>query len=121
MAQPCPDTATAQIAAAEERIRAVIERNRQQTLSLLSQADVSAVGLADRLTQLGERLKIAESEAVERRADVRDLQRAMVAPLVMTWALTALAVVLAVLAVVTIVRARRERNARRDPLDRPKR
>lgn len=119
VAQPCPDTATAQIAAAEERINDVIERNRQETHSLLSQADVSAVGLADRLSQLDERLRIAENQAAERKADTESIRSAMMAPLVMTWALTALAAVLVVLVVLTIVRARRERNAKRDAAEKP--
>ena len=51
-----------------------------------------------------------EAQAAERKADVQGIRSAMVAPLVMTWVLTALAALLAVAAGALALRARRARS-----------
>ncbi len=123
-AQPCPDTATAQVTAAEERLSSVAERNRQELKSEIAQAAASATKLeervsqvdgglsqvGERLSQIEERLRVAESQATERKADVESIRGAMVAPLVMTWVLTGLAAIVAVVASYVALRARRARG-----------
>ena len=108
--QPCPDTATTQVAAAEERINGLIERNRQEAQDLVARAAASTTEIGSRLSQAEERLRTVEAQAAERKADVQGIRSAMVAPLVMTWVLTALAALLAVAAGVLALRARRARS-----------
>lgn len=108
--QPCPDTTTTQVAAAEERISGLVERNRQEAQDLVARAAASATEIGGRLSQVEERLRTVETQDAERRADVQGIRSAMVAPLVMTWVLTALAALLAVVAGVIALRARRARS-----------
>jgi hypothetical protein len=108
--QPCPDVATPQIAAAEERLTSLIERDREEFLSAVAQATAPMAEIDRRLTQIEERLRPVEDQATERKADVQSLRGAMIAPLVMTWVLTGLAAV--VLAVVGYSAFRARRRAR---------
>jgi hypothetical protein len=117
--QPCPDTTTAQVAAAEERLSGLIERNRQELQTETAQAAASAAGLDGRLLQIEERLRLAESQVVERKADVQAMRGAMVAPLVMTWVLTGLAAVAAVAAGYGVLRARHVKRESRDTTTKP--
>ena len=114
--QPCPDTTTAQVAAAEERLSGLIERNRQEFQTETVQAAASAAELDGRLLQIEERLRLAENQVVERKADVQAMRGAMVAPLIMTWVLTGLAAVVAMAAGYGALRARREKRENRDTM-----
>jgi|GEM_PF-1147511 len=132
-AQPCPDTATAQVAAAEERVSGLVERSRQELKSdvaqaaasttrvseHLSQVDGSLSQVGERLSQIEERLRAAESQATERKADVESIRGKMVAPLVMTWVLAGLAGVVAVLGGYGVLRARRARGERKGSTAKP--
>jgi hypothetical protein len=117
--QPCPDTTTAQVAAAEERLSGLIERNRQELQTETAQAAVSATELDGRLLQIEERLRLAENQVVERKADVQAMRGAMVAPLIMTWVLTGLAAVVAMAAGYSALRARHMKRESRDTTTKP--
>jgi hypothetical protein len=113
--QPCPDTATTQVAAAEERLSGLMERNRQESQTEIAQATASTAELGGRLSQIEERLRVAESQATERKADVQSIRGSMVAPLVMTWVLAAFAAVVALVAGYSALRTRRARKQSPDP------
>ncbi|MCX6101542.1 MAG: hypothetical protein NTV92_09050 [Candidatus Bipolaricaulota bacterium] len=117
--QPCPDTTTAQVAAAEERLSGLIERNRQELQTETAQAAASATELDGRLLQIEERLRFAENQVVERKADVQAMRGAMVAPLIMTWVLTGLAAVVAMAAGYGALRARHAKRESRDTTTKP--
>lgn len=117
--QPCPDTTTAQVAAAEERISALMERNRQEFQTEIAQATASTAELGGRLSQIKERLRVAESQATERKVDVQSIRSAMVAPLVMTWVLTGFAAIVALVAGYSALRTRRARKQSPDPTAKP--
>jgi hypothetical protein len=132
-AQPCPDMATAQVAAAEERLNGLVERNRQELKNEIAQAATSATRVnehlsqvdgnlsqvGERLSQIEERLRVAESQATERKADVESIRGKMAAPLVVTWVLAGLAAVVAVLAGYGVLRARRARGERNGSAAKP--
>ncbi|MCX6092135.1 MAG: hypothetical protein NTX23_04620, partial [Candidatus Bipolaricaulota bacterium] len=117
--QPCPDTTTVQVAAAEERLSGLIERNRQELQTETAQAAASTAELGARLSQIEERLRVAESQATERRADVQSIRGVMVAPLVMTWVVTGLAAVVALIAGYSVLRTRRARKQSPNPTAKP--
>ncbi len=117
--QPCPDTADAQVAAAEERLSSLMERNRQEAQTEIAQATASTAELGARLSQIEERLRAAESQATERKADVQSIRGAMVAPLVMTWVVTGLAAVVALIAGYSVLRTRRARKQSPNPAAKP--
>jgi len=112
-APPCPDVTNAQVAAAEGRLGELLERNRQELLVKITQVDASTAGIDQRVMQVEERLRLAENDAAEREAEVRGIREAMVAPVVMTWALTAAAAAIVVLGGYWAVRARRARKQSR--------
>jgi hypothetical protein len=105
--QPCPDTATPQIAAAEERLNSLRERDRQELKAEIAQATTPMAETDQRLAQLEERLRLAEDQAAARKADVENLRGTMVAPLVMTWVLTGLAAIVLAGAAYNAIQARR--------------
>jgi hypothetical protein len=117
--QPCPDTTTAQVAAAEERLSGLIERNRQELQTETAQVAVSATELDGRLLQIEERLRLAENQVVERKADVQAMRGALVAPLIMTWVLTGLAAVVAMAAGYGALRALHMKRESRDTTTKP--
>jgi len=109
-APPCPDVTTAQVAAAEGRVVELLERNRLELQSEIAQAGAATAEVDRRMTQMEERLRLAENQAAERKADVRSIRETMVAPLVMTWIVLAAAAAIVVAGGYVAVRARRARK-----------
>ena len=109
-APPCPDVTTAQVAAAEGRVVELLERNRLELQTEITQAGAATAEVDRRMTQMEERLSLAENQAAERKADVRGIRETMVAPLVMTWIVTAAAAAIVVVGGYVAVRARRARK-----------
>jgi len=109
-APPCPDVTTAQVAAAEGRVVELLERNRLELQTEITQAGAATAEVDRRMTQMEERLRLAENQAAERKADVRGIRETMVAPLVMTWIVTAAAAAIVVAGGYVAVRARRARK-----------
>ena len=112
-APPCPDVTTAQVAAAEGRMGELLERNRLELQTEIMQAGAATAEVDRRMTQMEERLRLAENQAAERKADVRGIRETMVAPLVMTWIVTAAAAAIVVVGGYVAVRARRARKQSR--------
>ena len=112
-APPCPDVTTAQVAAAEGRMGELLERNRLELQTEITQAGAATAEVDRRMTQMEERLSLAENQAAERKADVRGIRETMVAPLVMTWIVTAAAAAIVVVGGYVAVRARRARKQSR--------
>jgi len=112
-APPCPDVTTAQVAAAEGRMGELLERNRLELQKEIAQAGAATAEFERRMTQMEERLRLAETQAAERKADVRGLRETMVAPLVMTWIVTAAAAAIVVVGGFVAIRARRARKQSR--------
>jgi hypothetical protein len=112
-AAPCPDVTTAQVAAAEGRMAELLERNSQGLQTEIAQAGAATAEVDRRISQVEERLRLAENQATERKADVQGIRGALVAPLVMTWIVTAAAAVVVVVAGCLAVRARRARRQSR--------
>jgi hypothetical protein len=112
-APPCPDVTTAQVAAAEGRMGELLERDRLELQTEITQAVASTAKVDQRVTQLEERLRLAENDVAERKADVRGIREAMVAPLVMTWIVIAAAAAIVVAGSCWAVRARRARKQSR--------
>ena len=109
-APPCPDVTTAQVAAAEGRVVELLERNRLELQTEITQAGAATAEVDRRMTQMEERLRLAENQAAERKADVRSIRETMVAPLVMTWIVLAAAAAIVVAGGYVAVRARRARK-----------
>jgi len=109
-APPCPDVTTAQVAAAEGRVVELLERNRLELQTEITQAGAATAEVDRRMSQMEERLRLAENQAAERKADVRGIRETMVAPLVMTWIVTAAAAAIVVAGGYVAVRARRARK-----------
>jgi hypothetical protein len=112
-APPCPDVTTAQVAAAEGRMGELLERNRLELQTEIAQAGEATAAVERRMTHMEERLRLAETQAAERKADVRGLRETMVAPLVMTWIVTAAAAAIVVVGGFVAIRARRARKQSR--------
>ena len=113
-AQPCPDVTTAQVAAAEGRMVELLERNRLELQTEIAQIVAATAEADQRMTQLGERLRLAENEAAERKAELRGIRGAMIAPLVMTWVIVAAAAGVVVVGGCWAIRARRTRKQGRN-------
>jgi hypothetical protein len=109
-APPCPDVTTAQVAAAEGRMVERLERNRLELQTEIAQTVAAAADADQRMTQLGDRLRLAENEAAERKAELQGIRRAMIAPLVMTWVIVAAAAGVIVVGGCWAIRARRTRT-----------
>jgi hypothetical protein len=109
-APPCPDVTTAQVAAAEDRMGELLERNRLELQTEITQAGAATAEVDRRMTQLEERLRLAENDVPERKADVRGIRETMVAPLVVTWIVLAAAAAIVVAGGCWAVRARRARK-----------
>jgi len=109
-APPCPDVTTAQVAAAEGRVVELLEHNALELQSEIAQAGAATAEVDRRMTQMEERLRLAENQAAERKADVRSIRETMVAPLVMTWIVLAAAAAIVVAGGYVAVRARRARK-----------
>jgi hypothetical protein len=62
------------------------------------------------MTQMEERLRLAENQAAERKAEVRGIRETMVGPLIMTWIVLAAAAAIVVAGGYVAVRARRARK-----------
>jgi hypothetical protein len=91
----------------------LLERNTLQLQTEIAQAAASTAEVDRRMTQMEEWLRVAETQAAERKADVGSLREAMVAPLVMTWIVTAAAAAIVVVGGFGVVRARRARKQSR--------
>jgi hypothetical protein len=113
-AQPCPDVTTAQVAAAEGRMAELLERNRLELQTEVAQTVAAMAEVDRRISQVEERLNLAESQAAERKAELRGIREAMIAPLVMTWVIVAAAASIAVVGGCWAIRARRTRNQSRN-------
>ena len=109
-APPCPDVTTAQVAAAEGRVVELLERNRLELQTEITQAGAATAEVDRRMTQMEERLRLAENQAAERKVEVRGIRETMVAPLVMTWIVLAAAAAIVVAGGYVAVRARRARK-----------
>lgn len=109
-APPCPDVSTAQVAAAEGRMGELLERNRLELQTAITQAGAATAEVGRRMTQMEERLRLAENQAAERKAEVRGIRETMVGPLVMTWIVLAAAAAIVVAGGYVAVRARRARQ-----------
>jgi hypothetical protein len=112
-APPCPDVSTAQVAAAEGRMGELLERNRLELQTAITQAGAATAEVGRRMTQMEERLRLAENQAAERKAEVRGIRETMVGPLVMTWIVTAAAAASVVVGGYVAIRARRARQQSR--------
>ena len=113
-AHPCPDVTTAQVAAAEGRMVELLERNRLELQTEIAQTVAATAEADQRMTQLGERLRLAENEAAERKAELQGIRAAMIAPLVMTWVIVAAAASVVVVGGCRAIRARRIRKQTRN-------
>jgi hypothetical protein len=109
-APPCPDVSTAQVAAAEGRMGELLERNRLELQTAITQAGAATAEVGRRMTQMEERLRLAENQAAERKAEVRGIRETMVGPLIMTWIVLAAAAAIVVAGGYVAVRARRARK-----------
>ncbi len=96
--EPCPDTSSTHVAAAEERMTSRIDATRKELQAVLSDTATSTASLAasttalqERIAQLETRLAAAEAGAADQRAEARAIREAVAAPMAMTWILTALA------------------------------
>jgi hypothetical protein len=115
-APPCPDVTTAQVAAAEGRMGELLERNRLELQTAITQAGAATAEVGRRMTQMEERLRLVENQAAERKADVQGIRETMVGPLVMTWIVLAAAAAIVVAGGYVAVRARRARKQGRSAM-----
>jgi hypothetical protein len=88
----------------------LLERNTLELQSEIAQAGAATAEVDRRMTEMEERLRLAENQAAERKADVRGLRETMVGPLVMTWIVTAAAAAIVVVGGFVAMRARRARK-----------
>jgi hypothetical protein len=113
-AQPCPDVTTAQVAAAEGRMLELLERNRLELQAEIAQTVATTAEVDRHISQVEERLSLAESQAAERKVELQGIRGAMIAPLIMTWVIVAAAAGVAVVGGCWAIRARRTRNQSRN-------
>jgi hypothetical protein len=91
----------------------LLERNRLELQTAITQAGAATAEVGRRMTQMEERLRLAENQAAERKAEVRGIRETMVGPLVMTWIVTAAAAASVVVGGYVAIRARRARQQSR--------